>query len=111
MKDSTESNPTFDELRYLDSWHGLANRYGKESAITWLIVWQTLSHWNIDIWPMLLVHVFGFDVEAVVKNLSENPPVLTDRFLLIKGDDYPNRIKEYCNRVLKEFRTWSSYDP
>lgn len=104
--------PSFDELRYRDPWLGLVERFGKDVAIEWLIIWDALNHWDRS---KAMVETFGSSLEPVAKNLIATPTVLEDaednRFLLIKKDDYETRLSAQCQKVLKELDAWLLYDP
>ena len=105
------TEPSFDELRYLDAWVFLAEHYNKYTALKWLIIWQVLNKWDVEIYPRVLVYVFGNVVETVVPDLIENPVVFTDdRFKYIEGENFSTRLKDYCERIQKAYKWWSLYD-
>lgn len=106
-----EETISFDTLRYLDPWANLIQNHGRETTLKWLIIWQVLNGWNIEKYPDILVLVFGRTVETAVPELMKNPPELPERFKFIEGEDFPARLQVYCERILKEYKWWSVYDP
>lgn len=111
MAEEGKDYPSFDSLRYLDNWLGLIERYGKETTLRWLVIWQALNHYKTEFWPMVFPDVFGGLVETVIPELMNNPPVLTGRFTTIQGDDFPERLKAYCEIIMAKYKWWSLYDP
>lgn len=107
--------PSFDDLRYLNSWRSLTERYDNDIALKWLIIWQALNKWDIEIWPKALVFAFGSVVESVLPDLLNNPPALDQledtRWKVILDDNFPERLKDYCEQIKKVYKWWSLYDP
>lgn len=105
------SNPTFDSLRYLNSWLSMVEKGGKTETIRKLIVWQAINHWDIDRWTDFLVLVFGDDAAKEAQALLDSPPELRDRFTRLVKPDTSEVINKYCKRILEQHHTWLLYDP
>lgn len=110
---SDQAGPSFDDLRYRMPWLRMVERYGISVTIDALITWQALNRWDADWWGSVLVEVFGEHVKPRALILMEHPVELQDRFLLLSTahEGYIERIRAYCEAVLKHYQEWATYDP